>query len=61
MSNLCISSLVVQAQPALLASVRNELEAMPDTEVMGHRGVAHSLPALYEEDPSAVIGTSAAN
>lgn len=22
-----------------------------------HRGVAHSLPALYEEDPSAVIGT----
>ena len=36
MSNLCISSLVVQAQPALLASVRNELDAMPDTEVMGH-------------------------
>ena len=22
-----------------------------------HRGVAHSLPALYEDDPSAVIGT----
>jgi cytochrome c-type protein NapC len=22
-----------------------------------HRGIAHSLPALYEEDPSAVIGT----
>jgi cytochrome c-type protein NapC len=24
-----------------------------------HRGVAHSLPALYEEDPSAVIGAGA--
>jgi cytochrome c-type protein NapC len=24
-----------------------------------HRGVAHSLPALYEEDPSAVIGDGA--
>jgi nitrate/TMAO reductase-like tetraheme cytochrome c subunit len=22
-----------------------------------HRGIAHSLPALYEEDPSAVVGT----
>jgi nitrate/TMAO reductase-like tetraheme cytochrome c subunit len=21
-----------------------------------HRGVAHSLPAIYEEDPSAVVG-----
>jgi cytochrome c-type protein NapC len=26
-----------------------------------HRGVAHSLPALYEEDPSAVIGTRVGN
>jgi nitrate/TMAO reductase-like tetraheme cytochrome c subunit len=23
-----------------------------------HRGIAHSLPALYEVDPSAVIGTA---
>ena len=26
-----------------------------------HRGIAHSLPALYEEDPSAVIGTAGGN
>jgi len=26
-----------------------------------HRGIAHSLPALYEEDPSAVIGSAGGN
>ncbi len=33
---------------------------VPDEEgqtcIECHRGIAHSLPALYEEDPSAVIG-----
>jgi nitrate reductase NapD len=31
--NLCISSLVVQAQPAMLTAVRQRLEAIPDAEV----------------------------
>lgn len=33
MNNLCISSLVVQTQPAMLASVRRRLEAIPEAEV----------------------------
>jgi nitrate reductase NapD len=35
MSNLCISSLVVQAKPALLDQVRDELKSIPEAEVMG--------------------------
>ena len=34
MNKLCISSLVVQADPADLKQVRDEIEAMADTEVM---------------------------
>ncbi len=35
MSHLCISSLVVQTQPASLADVRARLNAIPDAEVLG--------------------------
>ncbi|MCP4046063.1 MAG: cytochrome c-type protein NapC, partial [Gammaproteobacteria bacterium] len=31
------------------------------TCIQCHRGIAHSLPALYEVDPSAVIGTEGEN
>jgi nitrate reductase NapD len=34
-SPLCISSLVVQAKPELLAQVKNQLESLPETEVVG--------------------------
>jgi nitrate reductase NapD len=35
MSHLCISSLVVRTRPALLASVRERLNAIPEAEVLG--------------------------
>jgi nitrate reductase NapAB chaperone NapD len=35
MSHLCISSLVVQTQPSLLADVRNRLNALSEAEVLG--------------------------
>ena len=35
MSHLCISSLVVQTQPSLLADVRGRLNALPEAEVLG--------------------------
>ncbi len=35
MSNLCISSLVVRTRPAMLASVGDRIDAMPDAEVYG--------------------------
>ena len=35
MNHLCISSLVVQTQPAMLASVREQLDAIPEAEVFG--------------------------
>ena len=35
MNRLCISSLVVQADPADLPRVRGDIEAMDDTDVMG--------------------------
>ena len=35
MSHLCISSLVVQTQPAMLAAVRNRLDAIAEAEVLG--------------------------
>jgi nitrate reductase NapD len=35
MSHLCISSLVVQARPAMLAAVRDRLSAIPEAEVLG--------------------------
>jgi len=34
-NHLCISSLVVQTQPAMLASVREQLDAIPEAEVFG--------------------------
>ena len=35
MSHLCISSLVVQTQPSLLADVRDRLNTIPEAEVLG--------------------------
>ena len=35
MSHLCISSLVVQTRPAMLAAVRNRLEDIAEAEVLG--------------------------
>ena len=35
MSNLCISSLVVRTKPAMLASVGDRIDAMPEAEVYG--------------------------
>jgi len=35
MSHLCISSLVVQTQPSLLADVRGRLNALSEAEVLG--------------------------
>lgn len=35
MNKLCISSLVVQADPASLERVRNKIESLPGTEIMG--------------------------
>ena len=35
MSQLCISSLVVQARPAMLGAVRNRLGQIPGAEVLG--------------------------
>ena len=35
MSNLCISSLVVRTRPAMLTSVGDRIDAMPDAEVYG--------------------------
>ena len=36
MDDLCISSLVVQAQPALLDQVRDAIEGIDEAEVMAH-------------------------
>lgn len=35
MSHLCISSLVVQARPAMLGEVIDRLSAIPEVEVLG--------------------------
>jgi len=35
MNNLCISSLVVRTRPAMLAAVRERIEAIPEAEVYG--------------------------
>lgn len=35
MSHICISSLVIQTQPVLLADVRSRLTAIPEAEVLG--------------------------
>jgi nitrate reductase NapD len=34
-SHICISSLVIQTQPVLLADVRSRLTAIPEAEVLG--------------------------
>ena len=34
MSDLCISSLVIQAQPAMMAAVRKQLDAIAQAEVL---------------------------
>jgi len=44
-----------QGRRAVDAHIRGEDEGK--TCINCHRGIAHSLPALYEEDPSAVIGS----
>lgn len=35
MDKLCISSLVVRSKPSMLASVRSNIEAIPEAEVCG--------------------------
>jgi cytochrome c-type protein NapC len=44
-----------QGRRAVEAHIKGEDEGKTCIEC--HRGIAHSLPALYEEDPSAVVGT----
>lgn len=46
-----------QERRAVEEHIRGEKEDMTCIEC--HRGIAHSLPALYEIDPSAVIGAKA--
>ena len=50
MDNLCISSLVVQAQPALLDQVRGALEAIAEAEVMAHNEHGKLVVVLDTQD-----------
>jgi nitrate reductase NapD len=46
MSHLCISSLVVRSKPAMLESVRKNIEAIPEAEVCGQNEDGHLVVVL---------------
>ena len=50
MNHLCISSLVVQTQPAMLASVRKQLDAIPEAEVFGENEEGKLVVVLDTDD-----------
>lgn len=50
MNHLCISSLVVQAKPDLLAQIRDELESIPEAEVMGESDQGKLVVVLDTSD-----------
>lgn len=50
MNHLCISSLVVQTQPAMLASVREKLNAIPEAEIFGENEEGKLVVVLDTKD-----------
>jgi nitrate reductase NapD len=46
LDNLCVSSLVVQTQPAKLVSVRQTLEAIPEAEVFAENKLGKLVVVL---------------
>jgi len=49
-NHLCISSLVVQTQPAMLASVREKLNAIPEAEIFGENEEGKLVVVLDTKD-----------
>lgn len=50
MNHLCISSLVVQAQPAMMGRIREHLETIPEAEVFGENEQGKLVVVLDTED-----------
>jgi nitrate reductase NapD len=50
MTHLCISSLVVQTKPAHIDRVRDEIDSMPETEVMGENEYGKLVVVLDTSD-----------
>ena len=50
MNHLCISSLVVQTQLAMLASVREKLNAIPEAEIFGENEEGKLVVVLDTKD-----------
>ena len=57
MSHLCISSLVVQTQPAMLAAVRNRIDAIPEAEVYGASEAGKLVVVLDSADSREAANT----
>ena len=50
MSHLCISSLVVRTQPAMMAGIREHLDAIPEAEVFGENEQGKLVVVLDTQD-----------
>jgi nitrate reductase NapD len=50
MTHLCISSLVVQAKPALMEQVRDSLKSVRDAEIMGENEQGKLVVVLDTQD-----------
>jgi len=49
-SHLCISSLVVRTQPAMMAGIREHLDAIPEAEVFGENEQGKLVVVLDTQD-----------